>query len=282
MLHKESGSFEKKEIEEFLESGKESDFLLELKVAKTLRDAGFTVAHSQHYEDPATKLQRQFDIRAARYRPGEDRDLFLAIECKNLGEEFPILVFSSPVQKEEDYLQLALRDFSGRKAVEFSPDFRPVTAKKQSIFNTEFVGREIDQLKRVVKKGSELDGHYSGLGTTQGIRGKWDQALSSLQAGIFEYLSFRRRATSKAPILPLPILVIPEGTLWQACFSETAEKVGEVSKESLLTIYINKELCLEDAPYHSYLRMPRMVVVEIQRLEELITHLGNAEIEWSP
>ncbi|MGQ0555763.1 MAG: hypothetical protein ACT4PN_07455 [Nitrospiraceae bacterium] len=83
-----------------------SDFSFELAVLKMLRENGLSCEHGGLYEDAVTKKSREFDIRAIitiqRCR------VQLAIECKNIRENFPILISCVPRHEQESYHQVAL------------------------------------------------------------------------------------------------------------------------------------------------------------------------------
>jgi hypothetical protein len=83
-----------------------SDFSFELAVLKMLRERGLSCEHGGLYEDAVTKKSREFDIQAIitiqRYR------VRLTIECKNIRENFPILISCMPRHEEESCHQVAL------------------------------------------------------------------------------------------------------------------------------------------------------------------------------
>ena len=71
-----------------------SDFSFELTVLKMLRELELECEHGGHYEDPVTNKSREFDIRAI--KTIEQYRVRLAIECKNIRENFPILISCVP------------------------------------------------------------------------------------------------------------------------------------------------------------------------------------------
>src|SRR5688572_7396980 len=83
-----------------------SDFSFELAVLKMLRALEITCDHGGHYEDPVTGKSREFDIRAIK-TIGTFR-VRLAVECKNIRSNFPILISCIPRHNEESYHEIAL------------------------------------------------------------------------------------------------------------------------------------------------------------------------------
>jgi len=87
------------DLNEYL-SGQD-DFRLEIAVLKNFKKRNLEVLHGGTYEDPVTKLARQFDIRGSVRKNGFS--VHLAIECKNLKESYPLLVSTLPRTYEESY-----------------------------------------------------------------------------------------------------------------------------------------------------------------------------------
>ena len=82
------------DLTEYLEN--ESDFSFELEILNMLRSMNVDCEHGGNYTDPVTGKTREFDIRASKtinhYR------VRMAIECKNIKENFPVLVSCVPRQ----------------------------------------------------------------------------------------------------------------------------------------------------------------------------------------
>jgi len=87
------------DLAEYLES--HSDFGFELSVLKMLRERGIECKHGGLYDDPVTGKSREFDIRASIDRG--DYRVKLAIECKNIRSNFPLLVACTPRHESESY-----------------------------------------------------------------------------------------------------------------------------------------------------------------------------------
>src|SRR5687768_12307782 len=95
-----------------------SDFAFELSILPLLAQHGFTFEHGGTYTDPHTDKPRQYDIRAAHVStPLGPRTLTyairLAVECKNLQPNNPLLVSCVPRKEREAWEQLILAKESG-------------------------------------------------------------------------------------------------------------------------------------------------------------------------
>jgi hypothetical protein len=86
-----------KDLSEYLNSY--SDFSFELAVLKMLRASDIDCEHGGHYEDPVTNKSREFDIRAI--KTIQQYRVRMAIECKNIRENFPILISCIPRHEQE-------------------------------------------------------------------------------------------------------------------------------------------------------------------------------------
>ena len=83
-----------------------SDFSFELSVLKMLRDNEIECEHGGHYQDPVTNKSREFDIRAT--KTIQNFRIRMAIECKNIRENFPILISCVPRHEQDSYHQIAI------------------------------------------------------------------------------------------------------------------------------------------------------------------------------
>lgn len=102
-LSKESTSRNKvgaADIQSFVDK---SDFAFELEVLHELQRLGIKANHAGLYTDPSTDIAREFDLRVDL---GAGREVHLAMECKNLREDFPLLVQCVPRVAAESFHQI--------------------------------------------------------------------------------------------------------------------------------------------------------------------------------
>lgn len=198
-----------------------SDFSFEIETLKELIKLGFSCEHGGTYEDPATQKPREYDIRATRRIEG--RVLRLAVECKNLRPNFPLLISCLPRRSEEAFHELSI---SVKPRTEVSTGFgttqrlTPKTAAMISSAQTyrlrnsdslypvgEPVGKSCDQVGRSATNAEIISGD-------SGIYDKWSQALSSAHDLVSLIFSDGKRIGKPAASLVFPLVVVPNGQLW--------------------------------------------------------------------
>jgi hypothetical protein len=109
----------------------DSDFGFEMQVLAQLREVGFSCSHSGTYRDPVTDKTRQYDIRASMTRG--DSTLALAVECKNLRRNNPLLLSSVPERLLKPSTTLSSTcqpEFFNRGKSFLLPDLLPPTSRE--------------------------------------------------------------------------------------------------------------------------------------------------------
>jgi hypothetical protein len=208
------------------------DFSFELEVLSVTQGLGFPATHAGSYEDPVTGKPRQFDIRAKIDSGDGALRLRLAIECKRLAANFPLLVSRVPRPADDSYHSLISgasvhRSIKGSCAfVEFSADtFYP---KK------ELVGKSMRQV------GRDTKGEITSSDAE--VFDKWMQAIASAGEIIETEVAWHRprRAPPTCWSFILPILVVPDKTLWVADYSANGQKVEAPREVSDTTFYVGR------------------------------------------
>ncbi len=192
------------DLQEFLDS--KADFAFEMRVLGRFEALSSTCEHGGTYTDPITSKIRQFDIRA-RYTRGPAR-LWIAAECKNVGADSPVLVHSVPRKLGEAFHSLIVHRTS------HAPDAVTVGALESMYRPEELVGKRIDQVR---KQAGRL------IGGDQDIFERITQSVNSA----FELV----REAARSPGFPevyavVPVLVLPDGCLWQVDYSNSGEQSG--------------------------------------------------------
>jgi len=200
----------KADIEEYLRTS--SDFAFELRVLEQLTQAGFTCRHGGTYVDPVTGKDRSFDIRATWIQ--EASRLQLAVECKNLRPDYPLLVHCSKRTRDEAFHHVALAVDSTRFELPVSAFVKPRPTCKildrtgaNSLYPEDgYVGKSCAQVPKNngTKKPSDSD-----------IYDKWSQSLSSAHDLVVSATA--AAPSSSTPVvltIVLPILVVPDNRLW--------------------------------------------------------------------
>ena len=220
-----------------------SDFHFELKILKMMRDHGLPCEHGGHYSDPVTRKSREFDIRC---RVAHDRcHVQLAVECKNLKNNFPLLISALPRTVEESYHDTVViadppietREILGETIEEESLESRalPVRVKgHQSIYRPrDIVGKSTSQVGLSASKDSEI------VFSDSDIYEKWGQCVSSLTDLISETERMRilSRPNEWLVATAIPILVIPDGTLWCVSYSENGIRIDNPKQVHRVSVF---------------------------------------------
>ena len=198
----------------------ESDFAFEMQILKLVSKAGYRCEHSGTYIDPITGKIREFDIRA--YFESGAVSLALAIECKNLRPTKPLLVSCMPRTNGEAFHEI-LKWNQVASASAFHIE------KLSCLYPPkEMVGKKTDQV--FMSNQNELSSD------DQETFDKFSQAVNScydLVSKSGSYVGYNPHHVLRAVA---PIMVVPDGTLWQADYAENGSiqqyprQVSQVSR----------------------------------------------------
>jgi hypothetical protein len=209
------------DLAEYL-AAQSGDFQLELFAYREAKARGLTVSHGGTYEDPVTKKVRQYDVRA--YKVGAGCRVDLAIECKSLKASYPLLLSRIPRAPEESFHELV---YSCREwALEDGDRLVPSTARSVRVQ----LGDSIYPRGAYVAKATAQVGRNDRQELVSGdsdVFDKWSQALASshdLVTAAADYRHKYRRENFATFVIPM--LVVPNGTLWAADYSEDGELQG--------------------------------------------------------
>lgn len=218
-----------------------SDFSFELAVLKMLRGNGLSCEHGGLYEDAVTKKSREFDIRAIitiqKYR------VRLAIECKNIRENFPILISCVPRHEQESYHQVALVHEPKSASSFMSLTIHSSRAETLSIRGEhsmykrgEPVGKSTVQVGRV-SSDSSISANDSELYE------KWGQCLGSA-ADLVDQVYWDGDNDSEQDAyqsMVIPFVVVPNDRLWMVLYDENGNRVGDPEPSNRCSCFIDKD-----------------------------------------
>lgn len=225
----------KEDIENFIHN--ESDFGFELRVIDEIKKFDFIYEHSGSYEDPISQKVREFDILA---KKNIDKGcFFLAIECKNLKESFPLVIHCTQRIPEEAYNEIIIpQNYHGSLEYTFPPAAEVIRLKQDnSIYKiNERVGKSTEQIgKRENSVNNNTRSNF--VSNDSEVFDKISQAINSSYTLISE-ASARRSGTHN---FIFPVLVIPDKTLWAVDYSIDREHHWLVSSADHVSYYIGKE-----------------------------------------
>lgn len=188
-----------------------SDFGFELQVLRALIEEKWTCEHGGTYDDPISGKPRQFDLRVS-FSLGHTT-ICLAIECKHLRPEAPLLLLSVPRVAKEAFHNVIVSRAPVKRTILDSP-LREEAAR---VFRLEYdesvyrvgspVGKSCAQVWR--------DGKGSLKASDSDVYEKWSQAVASSRALVKQA---ERRAedmrSDREWAAVIPIVVVPDETLW--------------------------------------------------------------------
>lgn len=241
----------------------DSSFSFEMKVLQELRAWHFYCEHSGLYTDPITKINREFDIRAW-LEPKKGWHICLGVECKNISTEAPLIIHSTTLPlKERTHSLIVNHSYaSSYKAREkrrqerntFVPVMGPIHAFHRafnfqvehrmkdggnvfpSIYSTfGFVGRSMDKLKIKSKGGTDKSYHFDD----SEIYAKFSQAQNSI-VDLIEDSYCDEHEDMPHQFFVLPILVVPDGTLWEQKYLDDGQRQGDPEATDRIPFYVNK------------------------------------------
>lgn len=217
-----------------------SDFSFELTVLKMLRESGLECEHGGLYEDPVTGKSREFDIRAIK-TIGKFR-VRLAVECKNIRDNFPILISCTLRHPQESYHQVTLvgtpKSDSRLFAANLLQQSRalPLSIRGDySIYKPQQpVGKSIAQI------GRAIDGSISANDAE--IYEKWGQSLSSATDLVQRtYWDGEDARDVSYTSMVIPFVVVPDDRLWSVLYDNDGNCVSEPILTHRCSCFVGKD-----------------------------------------
>jgi hypothetical protein len=208
------------ELEKYLSTA--DDFAFELKCLHSLSErTTIRMEHGGTYTDPVSGKHRQFDIRAnIEVVPLR---VSLAIECKNLSPAYPLLVSRVPRIESEAFHQLLIPEpesdlgggFGLRVPSLVHSNAESISAPASLYKTGDLVGKSVSRIGVIADKPGEFQADDSE------IFDRWAQAVASA----YDLISEADRYFSNDDSDPraywiVPVLVVPEGTLWVADYAK--------------------------------------------------------------
>jgi hypothetical protein len=186
------------DISEYLAN--QDDFALELRTIQQANALGFSVRHGGTYSDPVTQKPRQYDIRGQLAR--SNRQVLLAIECKSLRKNFPLVVSQIPRATGENY----------HDAILAVPNRHPPLDIRR-IKQSELYPSGLPVGKSIIQLGRSSSGNGWSASDSE-THDKWAQAFASIQE-LLDGTVPRQSAAVKSleTSIAIPVLVVSNETL---------------------------------------------------------------------
>lgn len=204
------------------------DFGHELRVGQVIRDGAWKHWHGGTYVDDVTGKPRQFDHRCRLERDGTDA--WLAVECKNLQLEKPLIVCGTPRVQQETH-HCIITTVPGSAGIEWRRNLETIYSEG------EFVG------KSLVRLDTERT-PFKNLGD-QEIYDKWAQALSSsrdLAKFAFEKVKKAGERRQGRAAVVLPVVVVPDNVLWKLEYSSNGTAHGAAQPVDSCEYFVDRRV----------------------------------------
>jgi len=220
-----------------------SDFAFELHTLKLLRTQGLTCEHGGLYEDPVTKKPRQFDIRAIA-RAGR-HCVRLAIECKNIGANFPLLVSCVPRHIDESFHEIAIvgEIEQGQQAYGMFESRAHIVriSEPESLYRANApVGKSLARVGREANKENSI------YADDQDVFDKWAQSLASADDLVTaSHWEGSEDSPNVSYVAVIPVVVVPDGRLWMVEFDSEGERKTEPAPTDQCSLFVNREYRME-------------------------------------
>ena len=254
----------KEHLEEFIAT--QDDFALELYVYNLARELGFKPTHAGSYVDPNTGKARQFDVQASR-ACGENFNVYFAIECKALRPSFPLLVSQIPRIRAESFLQIVRSIGRGKNgSLALSPQTHRLTDGASLYAMSEFVGKALSQV------GFNGEGKLHSRDSE--VFEKWGQAIASSNQLINRAASLNcllEEPSQNSAVLP--VLVVPDGTLWIVNYSGVGDRTEPVQAQE--TQYFIESTQTIDANPPATFMLSHLHIVTKTGLENFLRRFGK-------
>ena len=259
----------KEHLEEFIAT--QDDFALELYVYDLARRAGFNPTHAGSYVDPSTGKARQFDVQASR-ACGENFHIHFAIECKALRPSFPLLVSQIPRIRAESFLHIMSSRGSGKDGMSIYPQTHILTDGASLYPLSEFVGKALSQV------GFNGEGKLHSKDSE--VFEKWGQAIASSNQLIKRAASLNR--SMQKPLqnsAVLPVLVVPDGTLWVVNYSGLGDRT-EPAQAQEAKYFIGSTQTIDEGQSVTFI-LSHLHIVTKTGLEKLLLRFreGGQDVE---
>jgi hypothetical protein len=214
---------------------KRSGFALEMRTLRALTEAGFECQHGLLYVDPVTDLDRQFDLRAVAYR--KRCCIRLAVECKGVREGHPLVFGRLPRTPEESQHQVLV---SSADDLDPGQPHKPPIYEKHAKAETLYGSESLYLPDKPVAK-TYLHYSTSPKNEPDEIHVRWMQAVASSSDLLFSaHDEYSRMEVDDCATFILPMVVVPEGSLWVIDYGVSGDELGEPKQEERVEFAIFK------------------------------------------
>lgn len=263
------------ELIDYLDST--SDFAFELRCLEKLTTLRFQCDHGGSYSDPVSKKTRQFDIRA--YKSQGLMNVRCAVECKNLRHNFPLLIMCMPRLFKESYHEVIVsypKEYVKQHTWQGSAFADTCKAcrirSSQSVYTDgDFVGKSCAQV------GVATDG--SIVARDNDVYDKWSQALASADQLAYDSGEEGPRRKNISFSLTLPMVVVPDGTLWQVNYKSDGTRQNKPVQTNRCSFFVDQQYSIGDMQNKTF-TISHLEFITLTGLENLLINIFRQNNPW--
>ena len=256
------------DLEEFLRD--HDDFALELDIFQHALQLNTIAEHGGTYVDPVTGRHRQFDLRIR--IDSLERMLHLAVECKNIAANNPLLVSRIPRERDEAFHEV-LHAYAKRAPGEVpgSPKDRAEVLRVSHQGALYPVGRPVG--KATAQVGRTSQGELTSADSES--YDKWSQALASASDLVSRALQGCELTQSTLCLsVVVPVLVIGDGTLWTVDYNAAGKLTGPPVKADEAELFVDRSYSVGA---NTRYRISHLHIYTRSRFKELLSSLVQSD-----
>ncbi len=246
------------------------DFALELDLFQHALQLDAAAEHGGMYVDPVTGRHRQFDLRIRIEAP--ERLLLLAVECKNIGKNSPLLVSRIPRERDEAFHEV-LHSYAHRAPGELQGVARDraevlLVSDQSGLYPA---GRPVG--KSTAQVGRTLQGELTSADTES--YEKWSQALSSAHDLVDRALRGCEITQTPACLsVVIPVLVLSDETLWTVDYSSSGSPSGPPVKSEEVHLFVDRSYSVGQSTKY---RISHLHIYTRSRFRNVLTDIVHAD-----
>jgi hypothetical protein len=238
-----------------------SSFSFEMAVKARLVRLGFSCIHGGTYLDPIQKKFRQFDVHATKRM--DPRRLHLAVECKHVTSERPLLAYvTHRAAREAWHETISVYPANGRHLVISHCRH----GDSGSMYRVgDWVARRVDQVVKASDGTTSSDDADVFDRCSQAINSSAELAVRAADIGY--------DVTAAAIV---PILVVPAGSLWQVQFDATGVLAGDPEKVDRVSLFVGATFVVNGCRGNAF-SISHLEIVSDSGLDEAVAHYLSAD-----
>ena len=206
-----------------------------------------------------------------------------AVECKNLGKNFPLMIMCVPRAEGESFHELVLSyhpDILPRATEWEVPAMRKCCKALRLSYPASNYTFGAPVGKSSVQVGKAKDNSFETNDAE--VFEKWSQALASAHDLADDAAMEGKRRNRTVLSLVLPMLVVPDGTLWQADYGDDGTRTRDPVMVDRCSFFVGRDYEAGDIMEGTTLTISHLEFVTLSGLKSLAASVLNHGNGWFP